>query len=182
MRRITSVALLAVPLLLGTAGVASADKNPFQFGPDCGQFFRKCFSSIHQHGPLYNYGPYCGYPPFEPYGYWNAYLQYTGPANPYTTGAGNMYGWYHSPHAGGAGHLYPLLHREGKAEGGLLHGHKSKTGCSTCGDAAASYVSSGDALERFTGVGRPDSSAAFYADSTTLTTTPGVVPVGFRSW
>ena len=180
MRRIVAGSLLTACLFFGAATGVSVAGSPFQYGPDCGQFFLRWFPHIHQHGPLYNYGPYYGYSPFEPYGYWNSYLQYTGPEFPYSTGGGNRYGWYHGQHAWG-GHLGQHIGHRPVLGGKLLPGHKS-TGCSSCGDAAASYVSQGNALERYNGVGRPDASSAYYAGSVQVTTTPSVVPVGYQSW
>jgi hypothetical protein len=128
---------------------------------------------IHQHGPLFNYGPYYGYPPFEPYGYWNSYLQYTGPVPLPTTGHGGgagATGWIHSPHPHTFGNGFPHpLHN-----GGLGHKHKGAGGgCSTCGQVAATYVNSGNALDRYTGVGTPAASAAVYAGSANAVITVG---------
>ncbi len=45
----------------------------------CGCFCFRFLSKLNQEGPLFNYGPYTGYYPFEPYGPWNSALAYTGP-------------------------------------------------------------------------------------------------------
>jgi hypothetical protein len=171
MRRIATAALLAAPLLLGTAGTSPANNGPCTFGLGCGGYALRLFPLIHQHGPLFNYGPYYGYPPFEPYGYWNSYLQYTGPVPPPNPAynSGNAYGWNHGGHGG----VFP---RGGAGcstcGGGLLHGHKR--GCNSCGASAANIVTSGDALDRFSGRGTAAASAAYYADG------PGaVITVGY---
>ena len=175
MRRIAIAAMLAIPLLVGNAGQAFATDPPNGF-VGCGGHCVGWFPFIHQHGPLYNYGPYYGYPPFEPYGYWNSYLQYTGPSNPYATGHGNMYGWIHAGHAQGhtwGTHVPQLLHK----------GKTSSTGCSSCAAAAAQQATSGDALERYNGVGKPASAAAYYADTPLPLTKPaGVVQTGLKLW
>jgi hypothetical protein len=83
MKRILMAGLFALAGLALSSGTASA-----QFcSPFSGGICFKMFPHIHQHGPLYNYGPYSGYYPFEPYGPWNSQLQYTGPY-PGTPGCG----------------------------------------------------------------------------------------------
>lgn len=183
MRRIATAALLAA-VLVGTGGSAAADHNPLRLISSCPPGWTGWFPLIHQHGPLYNYGPYSGYPPFEPYGNWNSYLQYTGPAYPYATGTGNTYGWIRGGHPGAGlglgGQGHQLFHKGGKADGcstcggGAAHGHH-KAGCKSCGETAANYLNAGQALDRFTGVGRPAASAAYYAGGPELT---GVLPAG----
>jgi hypothetical protein len=176
MRHFATAALLAAPLLAGAAGTAAANNGPCTFGLGCGGTCLLMFPRIHQHGPLYNYGPYYGYPPFEPYGYWNSYLQYTGPVPPpggYGVGAG-AYGWIHGgygghPHHAGKGDACPSC-----GGGHLHHGHGHKdTGCSSCGAAAAAYLNSGNALDRYTGHGAAAASAAFYADGPAAVLTAG---------
>ena len=99
MRKPLWAALFALPLLAGTAGRASAFgiANPscchgFSFGCKC----LNLFPGIHQHGPLYNYGPYTGegyawmgvypwcgsYTPAYPPSAWSGI-----PGNPYGGGA-----------------------------------------------------------------------------------------------
>ncbi|MDB5312705.1 MAG: hypothetical protein JWO38_6907 [Gemmataceae bacterium] len=185
MRRIATAALLAAPLLLGTAGTAAANNGPCTFGLGCGGTCLRLFPHIHQHGPLFNYGPYYGYPPFEPYGYWNAYLHYTGPVPPPAAGAGpGAYGWLHGGHSHtfGGGYPHPLggvFHHGAKGVAGCstcggAHGHGHKSGCSSCGSVAATYLNTGNVLDRYTGVGSPAASVAYYADS------PGsVITVGY---
>lgn len=181
MRRITLAVLLAAPLLVGTAGTAAAVDSPWTFGLRC-TYVLRMFPHIHQHGPLFNYGPYYGYPPFEPYGNWNAYLHYTGPVPPPTNAGGGAgaYGWIHGGHSAG-GHLHPFAghggvfhHGSGCAGGncgGHLHGHKG--GCSSCGSTAAAYIHTGNAVDRYNGVGNPAASLAYYADSPAAIITVG---------
>ena len=163
MRRIAFAAMLAGLLSAGNA-VAGPNDGPW------GHAIR-LFPHIHQHGPLYNYGPYYDYPPFEPYGDWNSYLQYTGPNPiPQGTGAGS-YGWIHGPNpqtfGGGFPHHLNLGNR-----GGLIHGRTS-SGCSSCGAAAEQFVNSGNAIDRYSGIGTPAASQAYYADG------PVLITVGF---
>jgi hypothetical protein len=190
----TTAALLAAPLLLGGAGVAAANNGPCTFGLGCGGHCLRLFPHIHQHGPLYNYGPYYGYPPFEPYGYWNSYLHYTGPVPGPGHGGGvgaGAYGWIHGGHPNTFGHGgHQLTNRGGlfhphgaggagcsTCGGGHQHGHKS--GCSSCGSAAATYLNAGDPVARYTGVGDPVASGAYYTGTPALTEPAGIVPVGF---
>ena len=193
MRRTAAAALLAAPLLLGFAAPAGAGDGPCTFGLGCGGRCLRLFPHIHQHGPLFNYGPYYGYPPFEPYGPWDAYLRYTGP-DPTATGQG-AYGWIHGNYPGHRVHeLADRFH--GHNWGGRLHGHGGdcgtcggkhgglfqhgrKAGCNSCGAAAASHLCSGDALNRYTGVGSPAGAMAFYAESSLPARPAGVVPAGF---
>ena len=183
MRRIATAALLAAPLLLAGPGLARANDGPCTFGLGCGGMCLRFFPHIHQHGPLFNYGPYYGYPPFEPYGYWNAYLQYTGPVPPPNASGGGpgAYGWIHGGYGWqwGNGNPHSLFHGGG-VRGVFHHGHGG--GCSSCasaGGAAESYVTAGNALDRYTGFGQPDGSAAYYAETPTLLVPAGVVPVAF---
>jgi len=187
MRRTSLAALLAAPVLLALPSLADAHPpkqcfSPFGFGGFCPGIFSK----LHQHGPLFNYGPYYGYPPFEPYGSWNAYLQYTGGFG----GGGYSHGHGGHDHgdmtgrggicSGGAGGWHTSwLH------GGWFHG----SGCASCGHTSlfhghgASGVSSGDCagcqpmayhpgttdpLSRYSGVGVPANSAAFYVGLPTI--------------
>ena len=187
MTRLASAALLAAPLLLGVAGPAAANNGPCTFGLGCGGTCLRLFPHIHQHGPLFNYGPYYGYPPFEPYGYWNSYLQYTGPVPPpggYGAGGGaGAYGWLHGgyPSTFGGGYPHPLHgHGHGgqgagcsSCGGSHAHGHGHQSGCSTCGSVAATYVNTGNVLDRYTGVGNPAASAAYYADGPAAVITVG---------
>lgn len=181
MTRIAAAVLLAIPLLVGTAGTTAANDGPCTFGLGCGGHCLRLFPRIHQHGPLFNYGPYYGYPPFEPYGYWNSYLQYTGPVpDPvygYGTGGGNYYGWRNggNPHTFGGGFPHPVRGGAGLLHGGggIIHGHKHGGGCSTCGTVAGNYLNTGNALDRYTGVGDPAASKAYYADAPTTVLTAG---------
>jgi hypothetical protein len=196
MRRTAAAALLAAPLLLGFAAPAGANDGPCTFGLGCGGRCLKFFPRIHQHGPLFNYGPYYGYPPFEPYGPWDAYLRYTGP-DPSAAGGGGAYGWIHGWQPGAKLHSLGAHFHHGD-RGGLFHhgrgdgcptcggkharGHKHHgrdAGCSSCGAAAASHLCSGDALDRYTGFGRPEGSMAYYAETPLPTAPAGVVPAGF---
>lgn len=165
MRRITLAAVLAA-LGLFSPNTASANDNPCSYGLGHWGCTLRLFPKIHQHGPLFNYGPYYGYPPFEPYGWWNSYLQYTGP-NPIPPGQGQgSYGWIHgpNPHTFGGGFPHPVLNG-----GGVFHRNRSG-GCSSCGAAAENIVTSGNAIDRFTGVGTPAHTRAFYADSAQIIT------------
>ncbi len=116
MSRMTRAALLTVPLLLASAVEARAWATP-----GCGPCM-SLFSRMHFHGPLYNYGPYCGYYPFAPYGPYDANFNY----NPY----------WQTPcpggHCGGGSGLFSHWHN-----GGGLFGHKDKGGCGAdgCSDA-----------------------------------------------
>jgi hypothetical protein len=178
MRRFTLAALLAGLGFL-SPNTASANDGPCSFGYGCWGCTLRMFPKIHQHGPLFNYGPYYGYPPFEPYGNWNSYLQYTGPTEVpgghgwhAAPGAG-AYGWIHgpNPHTFGHGNPHPLRGGNG---GGLFHrGHGKSGECSTCGSVAEQVVTSGKAFDRFTGVGTPAHSQAYYADS------PQLITVGY---
>jgi hypothetical protein len=143
MRRLSTAALLALPLLLTTtAGTTTANPNSCSYGYGCGGRCLNLFSGIHQHGPLFNYGPYYGYYPFKPYGPWDAYLRYD-PffyGDPYAdSGGGNVYG--RNPHLHGLGHLRGLLHHGGlhKHGGGLFH----HDGCKHCGFWHASWLHGG---------------------------------------
>jgi hypothetical protein len=176
MRRIAIAALLAGLGFAASPLRTPANDGPSTFGYGCRGNGLLIAPLIHQHGPLFNYGPYYGYPPFEPYGYWNSYLQYTGPVPP-PGGAlgGNAYGWIHgaNPHGFGHGFPHPLHHGGGGLlhHGGILHG--GSKGCSSCGAAAQQIVNSGNAVDRFNGVGNPTASQAFYAES------PSIITVGY---
>ena len=176
MRRIAIAAMLACLGLVGSAGTIHANDGPSTYGLGCWGNALRIFPFIHQHGPLYNYGPYYGYPPFEPYGNWNSYLQYTGPVPaPSGAGNGNAYGWIHgsNPHTFGQGNPHPL-HLGGHGvltRPGIIHGRPS--GCSSCGAAAEQVVNSGNAIDRYTGIGKPSDSHPFYAES------PSIITVGF---
>ena len=182
MRRTAAAALLAAPLLLGFAAPAGANDGPCTFGLGCGGRCLKFFPRVHQHGPLFNYGPYYGYPPFEPYGPWDAYLRYTGP-DPSAAGPG-AYGWLHGNYPGHRVHELAdrfhsrdgLFHGHGGHGGGLFH---HKKGCSPCEAAAEAAATCGCATDRLAGVGRPEASMAYYADSALLTRPTGVIPAGF---
>jgi hypothetical protein len=124
--------LLALPMVLaGTSnvsaqGCATGNCPPgFGYRPlasvgtplQCGGFCFKFFAGLHQEGPLFNYGPYTGYYPFEPYGPWTSDLRYNGP-----TGGCNRCGFLGrgcGPH--GCGGLGGLFHRDrgGNSCGGL---------------------------------------------------------------
>jgi hypothetical protein len=125
MRRTSTAALLAAPLLLAIPAISVANPpgqcyRPFAAPCPANGFCMGLFSKIHQHGPLFNYGPYYGYPPFEPYGPWNSYLQY----DPWYYGGG--YG------GGGLGHGGLL---------GRLHCHGcGRDGCGGCGGGLGSRL------------------------------------------
>jgi hypothetical protein len=204
MRRFATAALLAAPLLLLGMGVASANPGPCTFGFGCGGFCFKLWPRIHQHGPLYNYGPYYGYPPFEPYGYWNAYLQYTGPVGPQGGGGGkNWHGkWGQgNPNAlcpgglfgrNGCGGFGKHLH-SGLLDGSLLRGglggckscdsghglRRGHDGCKSCSAAAQHDATAGSAFDRYSGYGEPESSAAYYVGTPSVSSPNPVIPVGF---
>ena len=208
MRRFATAALLAAPLLLLGTGVASANPGPCTFGFGCGGYCFRFFPHIHQHGPLYNYGPYYGYPPFEPYGYWNAYLQYTGPVGGYGGGGcagcghnkwgqgnlhslfpGGLFGRFHDGCDGcGRGHTHQRLLGGEFTHVGILErlnrlGHDSCCtsggGCKSCGAAAHNYVTSGTVFERYTGYGDPDASDAYYVGAPSVSSPNPVIPAGF---
>ena len=174
MRRFAFAALLAALGML-VPNTAFANDGPCSFGLGCWGCTLRLFPKIHQHGPLYNYGPYYGYPPFEPYGYWNSYLQYTGP-NPLPAGTGSgAYGWIHGPrpHTFGNGFPHPILNGNGILNhgGGVFHRHSG--GCSNCAAAAEKVVTSGNAVDRYTGIGNSAASQAYYADG------PPLITVGY---
>jgi hypothetical protein len=134
MKRIFAAGLFALAALLAVDTTASAQapgcppgiaatlprysQTCQAFG--CAGFCFRFLSKITQEGPLFNYGPYCGYYPFEPYGPWNSALQYVGPY-PQPPGCGwcGLCGKFHG-HGGCGKH----------GCGGLGCG---KHGCSTCG-------------------------------------------------
>ena len=79
MKRMLLAALLTITALLASGGSAKAQSHP-HFAPfGCGGFCMGFLSRTHFHGPLFNYGPYSGYYPFEPYGPWSSNLQYNPP-------------------------------------------------------------------------------------------------------
>jgi hypothetical protein len=182
MRRILAAAALAAPLVALTAGTATAGGGPNTFGMRCGGWALHMFPYLHQHGPLFNYGPYYGYAPFEPYGPWDAYLRYNGGAYGHGHGAGGgAYGWIHGwqPGSNLGGHSWGhggggVFHRGCSSCGGghHTHHHARPSGCNSCGAAAAAAVTSGPALERYSGFGDPAAASAFYAESPSL-----IVPV-----
>jgi hypothetical protein len=159
MTRMVAAGLLAQPVLLAAGAPADAQNPgcspggysaPAQgscsvFG--CGGFCFKLFPHLHQYGPLVNYGPYYWYYPFEPYGPWNAQLQYTGPR------PGDSCGWLHG-RCNGCGHHGWGWGRNGQIDGCASCGHRhyaagvwanvkgrvfpashkaGKLGCSSCG-------------------------------------------------
>jgi hypothetical protein len=194
MRRIAAAALL---LLAGT-GVASGNPGPCTFGYGCGGHCFRLFPRMHQEGPLFNYGPYYGYPPFEPYGYWNAYLQYTGPVGGHGGGGwggggcgphgcnklhhANPHPWF--GHHGGdcaSGHCGRSIFDGSLLNGGLggshlHHEHKPKT-CHNCGSVAAADIDARPVLERYAGYGEPVLAAAYYVNTPGLTDPEAVMPV-----
>ena len=58
MRRTLAAAALAASLVAVTAGTAAANDGPNTFGLRHGGWMLHKKPYIHQHGPLYNYGPY----------------------------------------------------------------------------------------------------------------------------
>jgi hypothetical protein len=127
MRRTSTAAFFALPLLLAIPAISAANPPQQCYGPfGRGGVCLGMFSKIHQHGPLFNYGPYYGYPPFEPYGPWNSYLHY----NPWYYGDGTGGGFGGGGFGFGGGGGFGLGH------GGLLgrlhcHGCGGR-GCSSC--------------------------------------------------
>ena len=165
MRRISFLALFAMPLLLIDATAAQAQGygdggggsatggyyrqslyggSPPPFAGPFG-FAMKMYPLIHFHGPLVNYGPYEGYYPFQPYGPWTSDLKYNGPPIPKHPHLANWHnshqsaagtGWIWGGHSHGWGH-YALatFHNVG------LRTNPCKHGCKTC--TASADVSSG---------------------------------------
>jgi hypothetical protein len=208
MRFLSITALLAVPLVVTTAGQAKA--NPIEsHGFGCDGICLGMFPHIHQHGPLFNYGPYYGYYPFKPYGPWDAYLRYdpffygdpyaNWQAKSHRNEGPNTYGL--RPHlAALQGHALNLFHGHGCTSCGFWHtswlhggwfhghawlhggfGHRHKSGCSTCGGVAvASPVAPTDALTRYSGIGDPAQSALFYSATPTLDPGLEVSPAGAK--
>ncbi len=197
MKRIAAATLL----LLAGSGVAWGNPGPCGFGYGCGGFCLRLFPHMHQHGPLFNYGPYYGYPPFEPYGYWNAYLQYTGPVGANGNGG---YGCNNCGNRGcfkcGQGNPNPLRGRrntgddcspdgcsKGVLNGSILHGglgghhHRKKQECTSCGTIAAAEIEAGPVFDRYSGFGNPATAAAYYANTPGLTDPEAVMPAAFRS-
>jgi hypothetical protein len=130
MRRMLWAGLLALPVLLASAGGASAQGcsscGPFAGGGrangwygsqgpyGCGGMCLKLFGTWMQNGPLVNYGPYEGYYPFAPYGPWTSDLRYTGPNQRYPSGGGcNSCGLLNCRGGcGGLAHFGGLLHKK----------------------------------------------------------------------
>jgi len=114
MSRMLWAGLIALPLFFASTSTAQAQgcaggdcgfgfaKAPFTGGSPfgCGAFCMKLFGTWHQDGPLFNYGPYAGYYPFEPYGPWTSDLRYTGPRGPLNNVG---YGWNRLGNRGGCG-------------------------------------------------------------------------------
>jgi hypothetical protein len=188
-------ALLAAPVLLVFSGITHANPPKQCFSPfGTGGVCLGIFSKLHQHGPLFNYGPYYGYPPFEPYGYWNQYLQYTGPfpGNGGGHGHGHGHGYRDFSGRGGicnGGHMHGSwshggwFHGDGCGKHGLFHGHKSwlhhgSSGgdCTGC-QPTAFNPSTTDPVSRYAGAGAAGHSAAYYAGLPTINPT-GLTPVG----
>ena len=125
----------------------------------CGGFCFRLFPGFHQEGPLFNYGPYAGYYPFEPYGPWTSDLRYTGPLGPPVNdyGHGHHWGLGDKLHALG-GHLHcrkgecgscggyakATLHNVGHRVNPFGHLHHKKAGCSGC--EVSSEVVEGEAV------------------------------------
>lgn len=157
MKRLLLAALLTVSALLATGGSAKAQAHP-HFPPfGCGGFCIGFLSKAHFHGPLFNYGPYTGYYPFEPYGPWTSDLRY----NPPELSCGQCGRSGCGGHGLGWGHyavstlknvfhrVNPLSHRCGGGlhlgQCGLLGHSKSActSGCSTaapCGSAGCAVA------------------------------------------
>lgn len=158
MKRMLFAALLSISAIAATGGSTQAQCSsgncPPQLAPylpaagggcqnhfspfGCGGFCMGFLSRTHFHGPLFNYGPYSGYYPFEPYGPWTSNLQYNPPPMACgqcgRTGCGGHgigLGWgkYAVSTLKNVFHrTSPLAHRCG---GGLNLGS-----CDTCGSAA----------------------------------------------
>lgn len=193
MRRLLLAALLAAPFLLAGSGTARANPLGAEFF-GCRGYAGHCFKMfpfIHQHGPLFNYGPYYGYYPFCPYGPWDAYLRYDPSFYGDRTAAGDVFGLnpalrhYHNTFSSLFHHDW--FHRGGSCnffhaswlQGGWFRGHKwldgghgcgHQRGCSSCGGVAVAPqpAPTGDPAARYSGIGHPAQSAAFYAATPTL--------------
>jgi hypothetical protein len=191
MKRTSLAALLAAPVLLAFPGITHANPPKQCFAPfGGGGVCLGIFSKLHQHGPLFNYGPYYGYPPFEPYGYWNQYLQYTGPfggAGGYGGGHGHGHGHGYDSYAGrggictgGHGGMHGSwlhggwFHGDGCGKDGLFHGHSSWLHHGSSGGDCAGCVPTAfnaytiDPASRFAGAGAAGLSAAYYSDLPTI--------------
>jgi len=193
MKRTSLAALLAAPVLLAFPGITLAHPPkqcfaPFGGGGVCLGIFQK----LHQHGPLFNYGPYYGYPPFEPYGYWNQYLQYTGPfpAGGYGGGHGHGHGHGYADYSGrggictgGHGGMHGSWLHGGWFHGdgcgscgkhGLFHGHTSWLHHGSSGGDCAGCVPTAfnptttDPVSRYAGAGAAGLSAAYYTGLPTI--------------
>lgn len=147
MRRMLGAGLLALPLVLSAGTAAKAQGcatgncpsgmsaglfgwgGPHRGSPwNCGAICMKFFGAIHQEGPLFNYGPYTGYYPFEPYGPWTADLRYNGPRDG-ACGACGRFGC--GGRCGGLGdRLGGLFHRDGCGRGGC--GYATSTFHNVC--------------------------------------------------
>jgi hypothetical protein len=204
MRRICTTALLAVPLfLLATTNTGRANTCPScqcGAGFGCGDWCFRLFPHIHQHGPLFNYGPYYGYYPFTPYGPWDSYLRY----NPFFYGdpyanfnAGDSSGRYGcNPHLHKFA-LSQLFHKQGCSScgfwhaswlhGGWFRGHSWVNGfpglshkphCSSCGGVGVALATepTGDVLVRYSGLGSAAQSAVYYPTTPTLDPALELIP------
>lgn len=187
MRRLSTAALLAVPLLF-VATPQTASANPPYSGFGCGDFCLGMFRKIHQHGPLFNYGPYYGYYPFTPYGPWDQYLRYD--PNFYGTPASGArgLGLFHGSHLHGhkgcssCGFFHASWLQGGWFKGhnwlaGSKHGHAAPS-CSSCGGvaSAAPLQPTGDVTARYSGFGSAAQSAVFYGSTPTLNPVLDLVP------
>ncbi len=114
MKRMLLAALLTISAIAATGGSSQAQCSsgncppqlvPYlpaaggnhcqnHFAPfGCGGFCMGFLSKTHFHGPLFNYGPYTGYYPFEPYGPWTSDLRYNPPPLTYGHGDRGVLGW-----------------------------------------------------------------------------------------
>lgn len=135
----TPLALAQGPGVIPPPGCGACGGVPGQYPtPGCPCKFAGCggtcmnwFGRIHFHGPLFNYGPYCGYYPFEPYGPWTSSLQYNPPPAPCHNCGAHDKAWKHyalNTLTNVLHRINPLGHKCGK-------GHWSD--CSGCGGVAA---------------------------------------------
>lgn len=141
----------------------------------CGGFCFRLFPGFHQEGPLFNYGPYAGYYPFEPYGPWTSDLRYTGPLGPPAGDYSHGHAWGSHLHGladkfhslgghrqckGGdcgtcGGYAKTTLHNVGHRVNPFGHLHGKKTGCAGCAESAEVVESGVAAHEHVAGADKP---------------------------